>query len=155
MSKIHSPPPTMHKLNDVLNKRAHLRKLGQRLAEYAELLERVRSCLTPPLDQQVRGAVMHNGYLTLFTESPVWASRLRYMAPQLQRSLMAQEILATRIQVRITPESTTPKQDRGRRAEAMSEQSSESLRLTAESLTDRDLKQALLRLSRHMTRDCN
>ncbi|MEJ2425934.1 MAG: DciA family protein [Candidatus Thiodiazotropha sp.] len=143
----------MRNLNDVLNKRSHLRKLGQRLAENAELLERVRSCLPPPLDQQVRAAVMHNGYLTLFTESPVWASRLRYIAPQLQRNLMGKGVPTTRVQVRITHESVAPKRVRVRRLEAMSEQSSESLRLTAESLSDRDLKQALLRLSRHVTRD--
>ncbi len=143
----------MHSLNDVLNTRNHLRQLGQRLAEYAGLLERVQESLASPINQQVKAAVMQNGRLTLFTESPAWASRLRYMAPQLQRTLASKGIPTDRIEVRISPGSTAARQKPGRKAEAMSEHSSESLRLTAEALTDSDLKQALLRLSRHVNRE--
>ncbi|MET0051473.1 MAG: DciA family protein [Candidatus Thiodiazotropha sp.] len=143
----------MHRLNDELNKRSHLRKLGQRLAQYEALLEHVRASLTAPVDQQVKAAVMHNGCLTLFAESPAWASRLRYMAPQLQRNLAARAIPVTRVEVRISPAALAVRQASGRHAEPMSEHSSESLRLTAETLADEGLKQALLRLSRHVSRD--
>ncbi|MET0066313.1 MAG: DciA family protein [Candidatus Thiodiazotropha sp.] len=143
----------MHRLHDVLNQRNHLRRLRQRLAQYAGVLERVRGCLISPLDQQVLAAVLRDGQLTLFTGSPVWASRLRYMAPQMQKSLRQQGLVANRILVRITPPSTTVETKPRRQAKGMSEQSSESLRLTAETLKEGDLKEALMRLSRHLSRE--
>jgi hypothetical protein len=48
-----------------------------------QVLRAVRDKLTPPLDNHCLHASLDEGKLTLVTDSPAWASRLRFFAPDL------------------------------------------------------------------------
>ncbi len=52
-----------------------------------QILRAVRDKLTPPLDNHCLHASLDEGKLTLVTDSPAWASRLRFFAPDLISAL--------------------------------------------------------------------
>lgn len=127
-----------------------LTSLRARLEAQNALKEQVRKCLPTPIDEQIESAVLHSRTLTLWVNSPVWASRLRYLAPQLLRQLKQEGLLLERIQPRIQVERAkkTVKRRSGRKIQ-LSDGSAEALRHTADSIQDRSLREALIRLSRH------
>lgn len=127
----------------------HGRGLGERLQRHNALRQLVRECLEAPLGELIQAAVMEGQRLTLFVPSPVWASRLRYKTPELQRLLQQRGVLVERIGVRIIPESRPDNQSPYPRPRRLSEENSEILRQTAQGLEDGPLREALLRLSRH------
>jgi hypothetical protein len=142
----------MNSINDLLNQHTHIAKLGKRVAGHKALCQQVRACLPHPLDQQVKATVFQSGTLTLFADSPVWASRLRYASPQLASALANHLLNIHQIRVRILAHSqhTQIPKLKLRKSRLMSNESSKTLRLTAETITDPSLKEALLRLSRHI-----
>jgi hypothetical protein len=131
-----------------------LNSLKARLAAQNTLKERVQKLLPTPIDEQIESAVMHARTLTLWVNSPVWASRLRYLAPQLLRQLKQEGFILDRIQPRVqVQESHKPLRRRIGRMVQLSPESAEALRHTADSLQDRPLREALMRLSRHTGRE--
>ena len=52
-----------------------------------QILRAVHDKLTPPLDNHCLHASLDEGKLTLVTDSPAWASRLRFFAPDLISAL--------------------------------------------------------------------
>lgn len=123
--------------------------LGEQLERQNALKLQVRGCLTGPLEAQIQAAVMQESVLTLFVGSPVWASRLRYMAPDLQRQLRQRGVKVDQIRIRIIPETRPDSRPGYPRPRRLSEENSEILRQTARGIEDTPLKEALLRLSRH------
>ncbi|TNF57176.1 MAG: DUF721 domain-containing protein [Gammaproteobacteria bacterium] len=73
-----------------------------------QLLVAVQTQLAPSLAQHCRFADLEEGRLTLVTDSPVWAARLRFLAPELLAALRGSwgEILDCR--VRVQPTSGPP-----------------------------------------------
>ena len=130
-----------------------LSSLQARLTAQDTLKLRVQKLLPAPIDEQIENAVMHSRTLTLWVNSPVWASRLRYLAPQLLRQLKQEGIILDRIQPRIqVQEVQRPFRRRPSRKIQLSSGSAEVLRQTADALQDRPLREALMRLSRHTGR---
>ena len=123
--------------------------LGKRLSDYDALCRQVRESLPPPVDQQLKAAVLQAGTLSLFAESPVWASRLRYAIPQLQRQLAKRGLAVERIRTRILPGNGAKPLKPKRKHLSLSRESGEVLRQTAAAIDDEQLKEALLKLSRH------
>jgi len=89
------------------------------------------------------------GTLTLFADSPVWAARLRYVAPVLIGRLAGRPggpaIQAIRVRVLITGAVVPVK----RAGTAISRPVSDYLRQAADSCADARLRTVLLNLSRH------
>jgi hypothetical protein len=140
----------MKRVKQYLASDSVLTSLQARLVAQNTLKERVQKLLPTPIDEQIESAVMQSRTLTLWVNSPVWASRLRYLAPQLLRQLKQEGFILDRIQPRIQV-AETRKQIRRRigRKIQLSHGSAEALRHTADSLQDRPLREALMRLSRH------
>jgi hypothetical protein len=143
----------MKPVNDLLNSARPLSWLSKKLAEQQSLLKQVRLLLPSPLDDHCSSAVLQNGKLVLLADSPVWASRLRYLSHNLQQQLGQKGFTIRRIQSKVSiPEDLVKQQQKTRPIRPLSQANADLLRSVAESMENQDLKNALLRLSRHKTR---
>ena len=126
-----------------------LSTLGKRLSSQQVLLAQVRALLPTPLSGQLQAAVLETRTLSLFVDSPVWASRLRYLAPELIRHLKRQDLIVDQVRTRIIPGQLKRRAASGGNRLQLSAQSAEQLRQAAATLTDEPLRDAMLRLSSH------
>ena len=130
-------------LAGLLARSRELRKMDVLLAEL----------LPAPLNAHCRILSIKNTILVLAADSPVWAARLRFQAPQLVQQL-TQHLSGKRrtIQVRVRPPETVlvpPPQKPGIRPGT---QGIAALQQAARTVSDPELKTALLRLA---NRGCN
>jgi hypothetical protein len=115
----------------------------------ARLLEAVRRALGGDLGPHCLHAVIEGGRLGLSTDSPVWASRLRFAAPVLVEALRAQGTAAAEVRLRVVPGSVPRRQTGTGGAQIrLSEATVTHLREAAASTDDPALAAALLRLAR-------
>jgi hypothetical protein len=142
-------PISMISITKLLHAQGSLTQLNRQLVQQQRLAEQVRELLPPPLNEQLLGAVLNGRRLTLLVQSPVWASRLRYLAPQLLRQLRQQGLLVEQVQPRIVPEQGKTRKRAPRKSPVLSPQNVKLLRQTAEAMEAGPLREALLRLSRH------
>ncbi|MEL0585083.1 MAG: DciA family protein [Candidatus Thiodiazotropha sp. (ex. Lucinoma kazani)] len=114
------------------------------------LYQQIKRYLPMPLDAQLKAAVLQDGTLSLFVISPVWASRFRYLLPQLQRQLRENGVTVDRLRTRILPSDTAkPIRTMQKQQIKLSKESSKQLRQAAASIDDQPLRDAILRLSQH------
>jgi hypothetical protein len=139
----------MRQMRKLLNAQGTLSQLKQALAEQEKLTRLVRESLPSPLKDQLQSAVLSNRTLSLMVTSPVWASRLRYQAPQLLRQLRQQGLKIEQIRPRIVPAAMATRKTQRRQADAMSPDSAKALCQVADALEAGPLQEALRRLSRH------
>ncbi|MCM8855172.1 MAG: DUF721 domain-containing protein [Candidatus Thiodiazotropha sp.] len=125
-------------------------KLGKRLSAQKALYQQIKRYLPMPLDAQLKAAVLQDGTLSLFVISPVWASRFRYLLPQLQRQLRENGVTVDLLRTRILPSDTAkPIRTMQKQRIKLSKESSKQLRQAAASIDDQPLRDAILRLSQH------
>ncbi|MBA1202451.1 DUF721 domain-containing protein [Pseudomonas capeferrum] len=119
---------------------------AQRLAHLQRLLE---SQLQPAARAHCHVASWREGTLQLVVTDGHWATRLRYQQKRLQRQLQALEAFANlrRILFKVQP-SLTPAPRPGHVIE-LSSDAAESIRQSAEGITDPRLREALVRLAGH------
>lgn len=129
---------------------------NDRIAAYLATIERntrllraIRNILPPPLDQHCLHAALDAGELTLVTDSPVWASRLRFFAPELENTLATRYgSIATR-RVHIQPRATIPTQTPGEtRKYRLSARTRQHLMEAAGGIEDAQIAAALRRLAK-------
>lgn len=133
-------------LNEFLSRSSRETGIQQRLEEHAQLLQRVRSLLPPPLDHHCLAAVLKDERLLLYTDTSAWASRMRFHSRELTRDLIAKHVPIKKISIRVMIQPA----DRPRKARGMRRLSSENaalIRETADDLSDPGLKAALQRLA--------
>ncbi len=82
-------------------------QLWRRAREHAELLALVLHSLPEPLSRHCVAAAKDGDRLIVFAESSVWATRLRFLGPDLCRSLSETGTGFTALDVRITPPDRT------------------------------------------------
>ncbi|MCB2263608.1 MAG: DUF721 domain-containing protein [Candidatus Thiosymbion ectosymbiont of Robbea hypermnestra] len=114
------------------------------------LLREVRATLPAPLDEHCLHASLEAGALTLLTDSPVWSSRLRFFAPEIERRLAPRygAIGTCRIRIRpqvALPSSTAPGKDATSRLSATTAQ---HLLEAAAGIEDTQIAAALRRLAK-------
>ena len=139
------------KINKLLNTGAQSRLLAQaRLL--ADLDIQLQTLLAPPLQQHCRVLALREPVLVLAADSPVWAARLRFHAPQLIRKLSLPRSLRLRsIRVRVRPPETRsavelkPARRRGHR-------DTTAIQQAAETVSDPALKTSLLKLASRRAR---
>ena len=89
----------------------HDRKIADCLAaieHHTRLLHEIRAVLPPPLDEHCLHAVLDAGVLTLLTDSPVWSSRLRFFAPELEHHLTPHHGPIATCRIRVRPPASIP-----------------------------------------------
>lgn len=131
--------------------RGELKALLLHAARLQSLDRQIGAWLPEPLAEHVRVANVDPQRLVLQTDSPAWATRLRYLAPTLLEYLKQQPELAglAHVQVRVWPAASGHADRRGQRPQ-FSRLASESLRAAAEGYSDTELRDALKRLSGHV-----
>jgi hypothetical protein len=140
----------MDPLSKIVSSTKPLSRLITQLSTQKALLNQIRPLLPSPLDTQLKAVFLHQGNLTLFVSSPVWASRLRYLLPQLQKQLNKRDILLNKVRVSILlNESTNPAKTIKSDPPMLSQSAAQQIRETAKTITDPSLRAALERLSRH------
>jgi hypothetical protein len=91
------------KINKLLNSGSQSRLLA-RARLLADLDAQLQTLLAPPLQQHCRVLALREPVLVLAADSPVWAARLRFHAPQLIRQISLPRSLRLRsIRVRVRP----------------------------------------------------
>ena len=126
--------------------------IRQQLTQQRVILERLRTLLPPPMGEHCIGAIQKNSDLILHVDSPVWASRLRYLSTELKQQLRQERLIVRHIRVKVAlphqhAVNGLPKQ----RIKPLSSANAKIIRSMAEYLEDPALKMALLRLSKHST----
>lgn len=139
----------MKTLNKLLSSGRALASIEEKLAEQEALLKQLRSLLPQPISEHCIWAIPKKGDLILLVDSPVWASRLRYLSPKLNQQLRQYGLKVRRIQVKVSIMRGDVLQDKTRRANPISAANAKLLSSAAQSVDDEELRSALLRLSRH------
>ncbi|WP_286293134.1 DUF721 domain-containing protein [Methylomarinovum tepidoasis] len=99
-----SPRP----VRDWLRSASGNRSLQARLALHQRLLTALRRSLPPALRDHCLACVFgRDGTLILYTDSPAWATQLRYLQPRLLPALAAIAPV-TRLRARVLPPSRPP-----------------------------------------------
>lgn len=121
--------------------------LRERLAREREaqrLAERIRQGLPAQLRGHCLEARLAEGRLTLLFDSNAWATRARFLAPEILNSLQSYHVREIGFQVRL-PENRARVSTPAR----LSEQAARHLLAAAEQQRDPGLREALRRLARH------
>lgn len=120
-----------------------------------ELDAQLQTLLAAPLQQHCRVLALREPVLVLAADSPVWAARLRFHAPQLVRQFSLPRSMQLRsIRVRVRPpevDATTapPRKPVG----CCGHRGAVAIQRAAENISDPELKTSLLKLAnRQLTR---
>jgi hypothetical protein len=135
-------------MKTLLKSSAVLQQIGKRLEEHESLLERVRQQLPSDLASHCRAAVPDGDRLTLYVDSPAWASRLRYLVPELESRLRSGRRAVRQVRVRVLAVATDALPNLPeRKAKRLSEENRRMVLKVAEGLSEPSLRAALRRLA--------
>jgi hypothetical protein len=140
------------KINHLLGT-GRLAGLLARSREQRKLDALLSELLPEPLNAHCHILSISNSILVLAADSPVWAARLRFHAPQLARQLV-QRMSAKRLTIHVRvrpPETALPVPPRKPVSGRPGRQGVAALQQAAQSVSDPELKTALLRLARRDT----
>jgi hypothetical protein len=140
----------MEQLKNVVDSGISLKRLINQLSTQKALLIQIRQMLPAPLDVQLKAVVHQDGNLTLFVSSSVWASRLRYLLPELQKQLVGEGMRPAKLRIKILhDESLITIKSKLPALPKLSTAVSQQIRETADNISDPSLQAALQRLSRN------
>jgi len=126
-------------LRETLSRARRLQQIDNMLANF----------LGDPLSRHCRLANINANTAVIHTDSPAWATRLRYLLPEILHFLCHSPVNAdvTHAWIRVKP--AHPKRGAVNRTKRLSRESSALLAGVAVEISDHGLRDALLRLSRH------
>ncbi len=114
----------------------------------ARLVGAVRSALADELRPHCLHAALEGARLSLLTDGPAWASRLRFAAPELLAALAARGTMAAQVRIRVAPVAGSGAvAERPAVRERLSPGTVAHLRAAAAGMDDPELAAALLRLA--------
>ncbi len=141
------------KINKIIRNSQHLNQLLQVSRQQEQILKTIKQLLDPQLAAHCISAHYSRQCLKLFTDSSVWASRLRFQSKSLGRQLAANHLPTHKIDVRVIPKSEIHhKTVKKRSALKISEKTAENIVQTAGLLDNEALEAALLKLARSVTK---
>lgn len=124
---------------------SRLRQEGEALQR---LETRLRQLLPAELADHARVGQLKGKCLILYADSPAWAARLRFLAPQLVKQLGEKgAVKSATIRVKVLPTAAHPQPTR-RRQPRLSEDTRRLIEQTARGIDDEKLASALRRLAR-------
>jgi hypothetical protein len=113
----------------------------------------LQALLTPPLQQHCRVLALRDSVLVLGADSPVWAARLRFHAPQLIRQFsLPQSVRLRTIRVRVRPPESRVAASPNKPMRLPGHRGAAAIQRAAETISDPELKTSLLRLASHHIR---
>jgi hypothetical protein len=139
-------------LRDLLRSGSALVLLQDSVSKQNASLELVRSLLPDQLKPHCLAALIKNRRLVLFTDSPVWASRLRYFSRDLSNRLRKHGVEVEKSIIRILIDRRPAKPER-RHVRRLSKANARLLEQIAADMDDQELGSALFRLSKHSSQE--
>ncbi len=123
-------------------------EIHQRIALLQAIQDKLQATLPPPLSDNFVIANISKDTIVLHTQSPAWASKLRFNTPLILECIKEFYDAAPPKSLRIkvvpgSPQPATPK-----RKLSISSKNAQLIKSTAESIKDSHLRESLLRLSR-------
>lgn len=135
----------------LLQDKPTLRRLADELDAQNALLADVRHCLPDDLAAHCVSARLHDGTLVLHTDAAAWATRIRFLAPQLSGVLRPEYRTLQRVKVRLLGD--TPRGPKPVTKAIRSPAAAEIIHTSAAHATSEPLRDALRRLARAVTGD--
>lgn len=108
---------------------------------------RVYQCIPPILRGRCVVANYKNHVLILHAETPAWATRLRFLLPDLQKQLAADSLFENLSEIQVRTEPQSADRTKPQRQIAISAASAAVVKSLAEGIPDPALQAALLRLA--------
>lgn len=140
-------PPTVNAL--LGSSPGELSKIHERIHRISVCQEKLRSELGPPLSEHLNVANFSHDTLTLHTDNPAWASRLRFNIRTIlnvaKQKCGLNELKSVRIKVVIRNSDAKPLN----RSLSMSENTAKMIGKTIDSINDDKLRSSLSNLSKH------
>ena len=126
-----------------------LKKLLQRARLLQLVAQRVKELLPAPLAKHCQPGNVVNDTLFMYVSSPVWATKLRYLAPALVKKLQEQSVTRqiTQIRIVVRPDVAVQGKERAATPLRLSRANAELLRQAAETASTAKLSAALRRLA--------
>ena len=145
-----SRPDKTHK---IISKSRHLKGLLQISRQQQQILDTIKQLLDKKLAVHCISAHYSRQCLKLYTDSSVWASRLRFQSKSLAKQLAAHDLPAHKIDVRVIPKAEERTVARKKRsAHKISADAAETIIQTADSVNDENLEAALKKLAKSVTK---
>ena len=143
----HKPKSVRHLLKD----KPTLKRLELEVSAQKALLGEVRGLLPDDLAPHCVAARTRQQQLVLYADSPAWATRLRFAAPQLPGLLRSHHpaLHEARVRLLISRGAPAPRARKARHSNA----AAHIIQQTAMNTREPDLREALLRLSRTLKTD--
>ncbi len=143
------PKPTP--ISKILSKPGEIHSpIIEHLKEQNRLLVNVRKAVPSFLREHCLSCITNGNNLTLFTDSPAWAHQLRFhcslITDELNRLLPSNHITKVKLRVVIPP--TKPVTNKGQHLQFPSTETIDTIRNSANSISNIELKNALARLAR-------
>ena len=134
-------------INNLLGRSQYSRLVSQtRILVALETL--LQELLPEPLKAHCHLLAIRDETLVLAADSPVWAARLRFHAPQLVKQLKRSQTVKLRtVRIRVRPPERQISAERRKAAIHRSKNSTAALQQVAQTVSDPGLKSALLRLA--------
>jgi len=115
-------------------------------AEALRALDRaLQACLPQPLSQHAQLGNVRDGILIFIVDAPIWKAKLRLLQAELVDTAISAGFPAKGVSVKVSPKLPEPTPERG--PQPISARSRDALRQTAESVSDPQLRDVLLRLA--------
>ncbi|RRQ22517.1 DUF721 domain-containing protein [Thiohalobacter thiocyanaticus] len=123
--------------------------LRQALTAHAALEQRLLAQLPAPLQAHCRLGQIRNNTLILIVDSAAWATRLRFLTPQLIKQFAGDDsVTVDKLEVRIRPQNQPAAPPPAARSPArLSPENAALITSLARSIGDKKLSQALQRLA--------
>lgn len=134
------------------NKSPHYQSLVTRAKQLQQLTQILKGYIPSPINQHIAVANFTEHTLVVITDSPVWATKLRYLCSELtQRLNQHREFVSlTTFDIKIgIPADIRGHSDTNLRLTPLSPIAASHIREAADSLRDPALKKALLRLAKN------
>ena len=144
-----SGKPDAPAVGEILRSRpGRLAELCRRAGELARLQEVLRGGLKGPAREHLLVADYTETSLVLLADSAAWAARLRFQVPELLELARTSGGLPRLQTIRVRATASIPESAARSRRPQLSAAAAEALRRTAGSISDAELRESLLRLSR-------
>lgn len=126
-----------------------LRRIAKLIGEQQSLVSAVRQVLPASVAAHCVSAVIEGSRLTLFADSVVWATQLRFLGPEVARMLGSRIQTPYEVRVRVAPPKAYAQSPAISVIKPLSRATGRLLSETAASVSDQRLQEALRRLASH------
>jgi len=150
MSKEQKRPLQAPPIGDLMAaKSGQIQKIYQHALKLIELQKKLKATLPAPLSDHVSVASLSNHTLTVHTSSAAWAARLRFKTPDMLATLNREKVDSPIKTIRIKVNPPDFVRQKTPEKLSLSPATSQLLQNVADSISDPELRESLLRLSRN------